>query len=200
MKMTFAPPAMPACSAIQPGVATHHLDDECAVVRLGRGVQAVDRLGRDVDRGVEAERVVGGRQVVVDGLGHADDMHAAGEQLGRNAEGVFATDSDERIDAELVEVGRDRLEPAVDLGRVGARRAEDRATARQDAPNLRDAERRGLTVDRAAPAVAKSDEVVAVLLDALADDGTDHRVQAGAVTTACEYSDAHLRRTSSTVP
>ena len=68
-----APPASPEYVAIQPGVATHHLDDHHAVVALGRRVQPVDRIGRDLHRGVEAEREVGRRQVVVDRLRHADD-------------------------------------------------------------------------------------------------------------------------------
>ena len=57
-------------------VAAHHLDDHDALVRLGGGVQAIDRLGGDGDRGVEAERRLRARQVVVDGLRDADDRHA----------------------------------------------------------------------------------------------------------------------------
>ena len=49
-------------------VPAHHLDDHHAVVALGGRVQAVDRVGRDLHRGVEAEREVGGREVVVDRL------------------------------------------------------------------------------------------------------------------------------------
>ena len=123
------------------GVAAHDLDDEGAVVRLGGRVQPVDRLHGDVDRGVEAERVVGGVEVVVDGLGYADDVHAVLVQLGGDAEGVLAADRDERVDAEVLEVRLDLLDAAVDLERVGARRAEDRAAARQDAADLLDAER-----------------------------------------------------------
>ena len=58
------------------GVAAHHLDDHHAVVRLGGRVQPVDRLGRDRDRGVEAEGVVRSGEVVVDRLRHADDGEA----------------------------------------------------------------------------------------------------------------------------
>ena len=58
------------------GVPAHHLDHQRAVVRLGGGVQPVDRLHRDVDRGVEAEGVVGRAEVVVDRLRHADDVDA----------------------------------------------------------------------------------------------------------------------------
>ena len=64
------------------GVAAHHLDDQHAVVAVGRRVQAVDRLHRDVDRGVEAEGVVGGAEVVVDRLRHADDRRRRARRAG----------------------------------------------------------------------------------------------------------------------
>ena len=172
-------------------VAAHHLDDEHAVVRLGRGVQPVDRLHRDVDRGVEAEGEVGGVEVVVDRLGHADDVDAEVVQLGRDTERVLAADGDQRVDAEVGEVLLDLLDAALDLERVGARGAEDGAAARQDAAHLRDAELAGRALERALPAVAEADELVAVLLDALADHGPDDGVQAGAVAAPGEHSDAH---------
>ena len=56
------------------GITAHHLEDERAVVALGRGDQLVDRLGGDLDSRLETEGEVGGQQVVVDGLGHADDV------------------------------------------------------------------------------------------------------------------------------
>ena len=90
------------------GVTAHDLDDEDAVVRLGRRVQPVDRLGRDVHGGVEAERVVGRREVVVDRLRYADDGDAVVVQRGRDAERVLAADRDEGVDAVRGEVGLDR--------------------------------------------------------------------------------------------
>ena len=57
-------------------VAAHDLADDDAVVRLGRRVQAVDRLGRDLHRGLKAEREVGRVEVVVDRLRHADGREA----------------------------------------------------------------------------------------------------------------------------
>ena len=73
MRITFAPPAIPLCSAIQPGVAAHHLHHHHPVVRLGGGVQPVDRVRRGLHRGVEPERQLRGGEVVVDRLRHADD-------------------------------------------------------------------------------------------------------------------------------
>src|SRR5207237_6319105 len=55
------------------GVAAHYLDDHDAVVRLGRRMQAVDRLCADRDGRIEAEGVVGPGEIVVDRLRHADD-------------------------------------------------------------------------------------------------------------------------------
>ena len=50
IRITSAPPAIPLMTRDPAGVAAHHLDDHHAVVRLGRRVQAVDRLGRDLRR------------------------------------------------------------------------------------------------------------------------------------------------------
>ena len=52
------------------GMAAHDLDDHHTVVRLGRGVQAVDRFGRDFDCSDEAKGEIGALDVVVDGFGH----------------------------------------------------------------------------------------------------------------------------------
>ena len=62
-------------------VAAHDLDDDDAVVRLRRRVQAVDRVRGDLHRGLEAEREVRAREVVVDRLGDADDGTPASDSL-----------------------------------------------------------------------------------------------------------------------
>ena len=62
-----------------PGVPPHHLDDQHPMVGVGGGVEPIDRLHRDVDRGVEAEGVVGRREVVVDRLWYPDDRHPCSE-------------------------------------------------------------------------------------------------------------------------
>ena len=174
------------------GVTAHDLDDQHAVVRLGRRVQPVDRLRGDVDRGVEAERVVGGRR---------GRCRSSSGRRRRGRRGRASWVATPRVSSPPIamsastpsvgEVGLDAVDAALDLDRVGAARAEDRAAARQDAAHLRDAERRGDALERALPAVAEADELVAVLLHALADDGTDDGVETGAVAAAGQHSDAH---------
>ena len=100
-------------------MTAHHLDDHHAVVALGGGVQAVDGVGGDLHRGVESEREVGGREIVVDGLRNADEIHAVAFELGRHTERVLAADGYQRVDA----LAFDRVVHAGDavLGLVGVR-------------------------------------------------------------------------------
>ena len=74
---------------------------------------------------------------------------------------------------------------------IGPQGAEDRASARKDAPHVRNAKRSGVVLQRPVPAVAIADELVPAAFDAFADDGPDHRIQAGAVAPAGEHADAH---------
>ena len=153
------------------GVAAHHLDDQDPVVAVGGGVEPVDRLHRDVDRGVEAEGVVGGAEVVVDRLRHADHVEPVlGVQPRGRAQRVLAADRDQAVDPGRLEVGGDPRRAVVVGEGVGPRGAEDRAAAGQDAAHLGHPERRAVGLQRAAPAVAVADELVPVVADAFADD------------------------------
>jgi len=144
-------------------VATHHLHDHHAVVALGGGVQPVDHVDRDLDRGVEAEGDVGGREIVVDGLGRPDhrDPEAA-EPLG-HSEGVLAADRHQRVDPPARERRLERADRLARPGeRVRARRAEDGPAPMEDASGRRDRQRDRVVVDRPAPAVPEPHELVTV--------------------------------------
>ena len=168
MRIACAPPAMPECRAIQPTWRPMTSTHDAAAVRLGGGAQPVDRLGRDLDGGVEAERVVGGREVVVDGLRHADDLEAGvGEAAGRG-ERALAADRDDRVDAVRVEHPLDVLgAAALALERVGAARAEDRAALLGEAAHVVTRDRHEVALDDAPPAPAEADELRVVRDDAL---------------------------------
>ena len=58
IRITSAPPAMPGVEGDPARVPAHHLHDQDPVVALGGRVQPVDRVGRDLHGGVEAERHV----------------------------------------------------------------------------------------------------------------------------------------------
>jgi hypothetical protein len=85
----------PAC------VAAHHFDHHHAVMRLGGGVNLVDRVGCRGDGGIEAEGDVGGRQIVVDGLGHGHDLHALVKEFERDLLRAVATHGDDGVDAKF---------------------------------------------------------------------------------------------------
>src|SRR5215471_21364055 len=157
------------------GVPPHHLDDQRAVMALRGGVQPVDGLHRDVHRGVEPERVVGGAEVVVDGLGYPHDRHALGVQARGHPEGVLAADRHQCLNPEAGEVCLDPLQPGPAarrrvLGqRVGSGGAKYRPAARQDAPDRLDVQRDRVALQRPAPAVAEAQKLISVLRDAPPD-------------------------------
>jgi hypothetical protein len=88
------------------------------------------------------------------------------------------------------------LDAAVDLDEVSARGAEDGAAAWQDAADLLDAELHGQAFERALPTIAEADELVAVLLDAAADDAADYCIKAGAVSATGQDTNAHVSLSS----
>ena len=116
------------------GVAAHHLDDHHAVVGLGGRVQPVDRVGDDLDGGLEAEGHLGAAEIVVDRLRHADDGHAvarAGAARRRACPRRRSGSARRRRRARARRATSAAAVGAVGVG-VGARGAEDRAAARQD--------------------------------------------------------------------
>ena len=124
---------------------------------LGRGVQAVDRLGGDVERGVEPERDIGAAQVVVDRLGNSDHVHAVGVEPVRHAERVLAADRDEAVQVEVGERLADLLYPVFALVRVRPRAAQDRAAPGQDPAGRLDRQLDERSLEHTAPAVAEAD-------------------------------------------
>jgi hypothetical protein len=69
-------------------------------------------------------------------------------QPGRHSERVLPADGDERVDAEVFEVGLDLLDASVDLERVGARGPEDGPATRQDPAYGLDVEGLGGALER----------------------------------------------------
>ena len=132
--MTFAPPAMPGVQRDPARVPAHHLDHQRAVVAVAGGVQPVDRLHRDADRGVEAEGVVGGVEVVVDRLRDADARARRPRPAWWRRRGCPRRRSGSARRCPAAPAWPcTRSGAALDAVRVGARGAEHRAAAGQDA-------------------------------------------------------------------
>ena len=66
----------------------------------GGGPQAIDHLNGASDAGAEADAVVGARNVVVHGLGDANDAEAFFMEADSVAQRVVAADGNERVDPE----------------------------------------------------------------------------------------------------
>ena len=182
----------PAVQCDPAGVAAHHLDEHHPLVRLGRGVQPVDGLGGDGQRGVVPERHVGAVDVVVDGLRHPDHGDVLLRQPVRGRQRALAADRDQHVDAVVVQRLLDLVQPSAQLVGMHAGGAEHRAALGQQAVVAIVVLQLDPPVfQQPAPAVPEADHRRAVAGVARAYDRANHRVQAWTVAAAGEYSDAH---------
>jgi hypothetical protein len=172
-------------------VASHDLDNEHTVMTLRRGVQSIDRFSGNRHGSVKTERVVGGSQIVVDGLRNAHDRKANGGELGRHAQSVFTTDDNKTFDAEptyCVENAAFTVVISVGIRSAGP---EDRASPREDATDGGDIKWHRVAFHGSSPPVPKSEELITVDLDTLAYDSSDHGVQTRAITAPRQHSYPH---------
>ena len=147
-------------------------------------METVDGVDRDLDRGVEADRVVGRVDVVVDRLRDADDGNAEIGHLSGDAERTLTADRDERVDVPVRDCLGDPFRVRGGLERIEPRRREDRPAPGKDPPAHRHVERHRVVLDDALPAVMEPDDVVAVGDRGATDDRPDGRVEAGTVSAA----------------
>src|SRR5439155_10978249 len=89
------------------GVAAKDFENHEAFVRAGGSAQAVDHLNGAGDAGAEADAIVRARDVIVHGLGNADDLEALFVETNAVAEGIVAADGNESVDAEPGEILED---------------------------------------------------------------------------------------------
>jgi len=91
--------------------------------------QTVEGLGDNGHGAVEADAVLGDRQVVVDGLGKTDHGFAAFNEMGRNPERPVATNRHQSVDRVAPQVPDHLLATAIALEGIVARAgAQDRAS------------------------------------------------------------------------
>src|SRR5580704_18081688 len=150
-------------------VPSHDFDHHDAMVRLSCGVDFVDCVGRRYQGCIETECDLGGGEIVVDGLGHAYNVHALLEKLQCDFLRTVAADTDHGIDSQLARVGDDLirniaddfravLDGAVVEGVAAIRSSEDGAAAGQNSADVVEGERtRFLRPDQAIEAIGNAD-------------------------------------------
>src|SRR5712692_9302416 len=199
-------------------VAAEDFEDHEALVGAGGSTEAIDHLNGAGDAGAEADAVVGAGDVVVHGLGNADDFEAFFVEANAIAERVVAADGDESIDAKPGEILEDFGSEVVLLGgefvlemrgdagfadaaRIGAGRMEKGAAGAAGAIDDLFVEKEEIVgivvilfanhVDEAGPAVANADDLV-TFADGAESDATNGGVETGNVAASGEDADDAL--------
>ena len=163
------------------------------MVALGGRVQPVDRVPHDVHGGVEAERVVGALEVVVDRLRHPDDRHPHLVQLAGRRQRPVSAHGDEGVEAVALEVVEELLPVFHHAQRVIAGRAEDRPSLGQDAGDREPGERLDVALDEPEKPVADAEHLYSERQRA-PHDGADDGIQPGTIASPGEESDLHSAR------
>ena len=179
----------PAC------MASHDFQHDDALVAFCGGVQAIQGIHDGGDGGIKTKGGGGGLNVIVDGLGDADDVDAHLGQLQAGGEAAISTDHDQRTDFEVAKGVLGFIDDFnrhlghiafADFGNevafVGG--AEDGAAELHDADGLFRIEhhviaRRQQTFE----AIAEANDLPAESLGGT-DDAVDDRIESGAIPAA----------------
>ena len=182
-------------------MAAHNLDDEDTVVGLCRGVQTVDGVRRNGNRGIETEGVVGGVDVVVNGLRNTDDRDAIVRKELRALERAFTADGNERVYLSVSHVGLYLVDARLKLIRVQAAGTEDGTAAQEDTVDFRIIiEVTAVVFHETNPTVLVADDGVAELVGGGAHDGANNGIETGAIATGGKYCKAHSFQLTALAP
>src|SRR5580704_14240865 len=180
----------PAC------VPSHDFDHHDAMVRLSCGVDLVHGVSRGHERRIETESDLGGGKIVVDGLGHAYNVHALLEKLQCDFLRTVAADADHGIDSQLARVGDDLIRNIADDfravldGTVVEGIAENRTAAGQNSAHIFEIERtRFFRPDQAIEAIGNADHSPVVFENGGFYSRADYRIQAGSISASGANAD-----------
>ena len=175
---------------------SHDLDDDDAMVAVGGTVEAVDGVGGDAERGIEAEGGVGHADVIVYRLWQRDDVEPLLRQLQRVLLRAAATKADQHVEVVAMVVLDDQIGHVLCLAgdlhlvRLVPAGAENRAADGENAGQHAAAEIDAAVLHQSAKAVAKADDPHAEgFLRGLAD-AANGGIESGAVAAGGEDSDA----------
>ena len=181
------------------GVAAHGLDDLHAVVALRGRLDALDRFGDHGHRGVEADRAIGPRHVVVDRLGDADDRQAVSVEPLGDAHRAVAAQDDQAVQTLAAAVGDDlgggigAAAPGVGEGIHPAVGAQHGAAHAQQSAHRAIVEGADAALDRAEEAVLHAHHLGAMAQQEALGRRANDRVQSRAVAAGGEDADPHTR-------
>ncbi len=184
------------------GIAAHHLEHHDAAV-AGRGrLQPIERLGRDRDRGVEADRHLGQAEIVVDRLGNADQREIAlAREPVEDPEAAVAADADHGIESERAHALDDLVGPIDQRAvrhRIGewvafvGRPQDGAAEPQHHAGRAAQIEllMAGRALQQTLGALANPDHLPAEAMMGAMHDRPNDRIEAGAVAAAGQNADA----------
>ncbi len=183
-------------------VPPHKFQHDHPVMGLRRRVQAVERLGGSIDRGVEAESHIGAIDVVVNRLGDPDHGDLFVKELERNVQGPIAAHYDEALQFELFDSRDDLVRhifhhflpiphnfPGKRIPAVGC--TQDRAAARQDPVNCVQIQPdHPFRVQAALEPVLDSEDFVAAMLVGRLHDRPNHGIESRRVAPTGENPDS----------
>ena len=183
-------------------IPAHDLDCHDAVMGLGGGVNLINRISGGLQGGVETESYVGGTEVIVNGLGNADQVHAFAEKIQANLLRAVPADGDDRIDAQGAGIGDDLVGDVADnffavldglvvkrIASVGG--AQNGAAAGQDSADIGERElARTFRPDETIEAIGNADDFPFVFEDGGFHGRANDRIQAGSVAAPGADADA----------
>ena len=182
-------------NASRAGGAAHDFKEHDPVMRRGCRVQFVHRLSGGVDGGVEAKGQLRAAHVVVDGFGHADDVHAEFGHLVAALQSAVATDGYEGVEFEFAIIA-DNIPRSVALAlwvpvimHVGKRivaigRAQNGAALREDAGNVLPAKPTTVAFDKTAKGIVKPKNFPTVHVEGGLDHAAHDRIKSWRVAAA----------------
>ncbi len=197
------------------GVAAKDFEDHEALMGSSRSAEAVNHLDGAGDAGAEADAVVGARDVIVHGLGNADNLEALFVQTNAVAEGIVAADGNESVNPEPGEILEDFRSEVIllcgefilemrrdirfgDAAGIGAGRVEKGAAGAAGAIDNFFVEEKEIVrvvvilfaehIDEAGPSVANADNLIA-FANGAESDAADSWVETGNVTASGEDAD-----------
>ena len=174
------------------GFVAHQLNDHHAAVAVRRGMDAVDHIGGDLHRRMEAESEIRTRDVVINGLWQADDIEPFLRQKRCRLVRAVAAQRDQAVQLHLLVVALHFIDfvkalavGAAHLAERGAAGPQDGAAARQNIGKLAFLHQAVIALDQAAVPVAYADDLRVKHMVAGPDHAADSGVEPRAVPARC---------------